>query len=436
MSRCASEQSWLRSYWRTDHLLLAAGIVGCVAGKASAQTAPSAQPAAAPVIGQVSIKSPLSTTAVENRPRFGLVPSLRTVYDSNVLRFVDLDNGPRDNIRVTPGIDLNYNRLFGRVALGVSGSAGYDYNSRFDFLNRSRINFKGTARAPVGAICSFNTTASYDRATFDLNDTQTDNTQDVVGAVSTIQNYSVNAGCNRNAGFAPVAGFTYQQLDNGQSRFFNSQQSIANLGVSYSQPSIGTLSVNAVYTKLRRPFIAELTGIGDDTNLYSFALGLNRSVSPRFRINIAGGLTKAVPQRDGVRSFLGASYTGRLEWLPTSRIIVTGTMARQVTSQNGISATYAILEEYMLSVGYKASAKSQITLAGNRTQRDFRGESLTSFLEPLRADRLTSVSANYNYNLTRRLRVSLGASHRWRKADNPFYDYRSTVLSSSIGANF
>lgn len=434
--RRASEQAWPRTCWRTKQLTLAAGILGCVAGKATAQTEPSAQPVAAPLVGQVTVKSPLSTALAENHPRFALVPSLRTVYDSNVLRFVDLGDGPRDNIRVTPGIDLDYSRLLGRVSLNISGSAGYDYNSRFKFLNQSRINFNGRVRAPVGAICSFDVTASYDRATFDLNDTQTNNTQDAVAARSTILNYGINTACKRSAGFAPSAGFNYQKIDNSQVRFFNNRRYTANLGLLYSKPSVGTLSANVVYTKLQRPFIAELIGVNDDTDILSIGLGLNRAVSPRIRVNIVGGFTKAMPQRAAVRSFVGASYSGRLEWLPNSRVILTGTLGRQVTNQNGISATYVIREDYALSAGYKASAKSQITFSGSRTQRDFRGESLTSFLEPLRADRLSSISANYSYDLTRRLRISVGASQRWRKADNPFYNYKSTVLSSSIGAHF
>lgn len=434
--RCASKLNWPRFFCRIDQLILSAGIIGCFAGKASAQTQPLAQPFAAPLIGQVSIKSPLSTTAVENRPRFAIVPSLRTVYDSNPLRFAANDTEPRDNIRVTPGIDLDYKRLFGRVSLTVSGSAGYDYNSRYNFLNRSRLNFNGAARAPVGAICSLDTSASYERATFDLNDIQTADTEEQLGAISTTQSYTINAGCKREAGFAPFAGFNYQQLDNSRARFFNTRRSAGTVGLSYSQPSIGTLSLNATYTRIHRTFIANLTGINDDTSLYGFALGLNRSVSPRFRINVAGGLTKAVPNRDGVRSFSGATYSGRLEWVPTSRILITGAAGRQVTSQNGISSTYVIRNDYTLTAGFKASDKSQITLAGSRAKRDFRGEDLTPFLQPLRNDKVDSLSANYTYNLTRRVRIGLGISHRWRKADNPVYDYQSTVLSSSIGANF
>lgn len=445
LSRFASTQN-LRPCWSICQLAVAAGIIGWLTGTASAQTQSEkpivgqsgirTQSFAEPFVGQVPVASPLSTNLVQNRPRFTLVPSLRTVYNSNLVVYTAEGDGARDNLRVTPGIDLDYNRLFGRVLLDVRGSAGYDYNSRFKLLNQSRINFEGTARAPVGSVCSAVGTASYTKATFDFNDIQAGNSGTEVGQSSTILNYGITAGCQRSAGFSPVGSFEFQRLSRSRSRVFNSELSVGSLGLLYSQPSVGTLSLVGTYTEIRRPFIAELTGVNDDTNVYDFAVGINRSVSPRLRIDISGGLTRAIPQRASVQSFTGASYNGRVEWLPTSRVVVTGTMSRQVTNQNGISATYVVRENYTLSADFKASAKSQITLAGSRVQRDLRGESLTPTLIPLRTDKLSSLSASYNYDLTSRLRVSLGVSHRWRTADNPIYDYESNLLSSSIGAHF
>lgn len=450
LSRFASKQSQ-RLCWGIRQFTVAAGVFTGFVGSASAQTAPAqsdapavgqtgikTQPFAAPLFGQVPTTSPLNTTIAQNRPRFTLVPSLRTVYDTNVVRYLSLDqdSSARDNIRVTPGIDLTYNRLFGRLLVDINGSAGYDYNSRFKRLDQSRVNFNGMARAPAGAICSFVATTSYSKTSTDLNDTQSDSVGTEFGATSNIFDYGVKAGCERVAGFSPVGSFYSQHISRSRSRFFNSRRSVGNLGLVYSQPSVGTLSITAAYTQIRRPFIADLTGFSDDTNVYDFAVGIDRSVSPRLHFNVTGGLTKAKPQRAAVQSFTGASYSGRLEWLPTPRFIMTGTVARQVTNQNGISATYVIREDYALTAQFKASAKSQITLAGSRVHRDFRGESVTPFLVPLRTDKVSSLSANYNYDLTHRLRVGIGVSHRWRKAGNPIYDYRSTVLSSSIGAHF
>jgi hypothetical protein len=383
------------------------------------------------VVGQVSNRSPLATTTANNRPRLTLVPSVRSAYDSNALPIASLGDEPRDNMRVTPGIDLDYRRLFGRVALSARGSAGYDFNSRFRFLNQSRINISGSAQAPVGSICSAIAEARYERSRFDLNDTQAS-----AGATSTTQTYSANANCTRGGGVSPVAGFTYRSLESSQARFFDYQQYVETLGIAYTKPSIGTITLNAMAAQLRRPFLAELTGFNDDTDVYSLAIGLNRSVSPRIRIRAAGGMTKADPRRAGVPSFLGASYDGQVEWLPVPRLTFIGSALREVTNQGGVSSTYVIRENYALSARLQASAKSQISVTGSSVQRDFRGEDLTPSLLPIRTDQSNTVSANYSYDLSRRLRVNFGVSRRRRKADNPIYNFKSTVLSSSIGAHF
>ncbi len=430
MSRCASERRQCRPYRGSACLILAVGIVGGITSEANAQTAPLGQPTAASIIGQVPANSPLSTTKVDNSPRFALVPSVRTVYETNTLGYVEV-RGPRDNVRVTPGLDLNYRRQFGRVALGVSGSAGYDFNSRFRYLNQRRIDFSGSAQAPVGAVCSFRTQANYDTFRYDLNDTQAQ-----VGSVSTTQVYGVSASCARGAGFSPVGRFNFRSLSSSRTHFFDYKQYIGNLGVAYAQPSIGTVTLSGTVAKLHRPFLIELTGVNDDTDVYSLTLGLSRSVSPRVRISASGGITKADPKRRGVAGFAGASYNAEVDWSPIPRFTVSGTGIREVTNQNGISATYVIRENYGLSGTLQVGGKSNIRLSGNRSRSDYRGEDLTPSLLPVRVDRFSSVSSSYSYNLSRRLRASVSLSHRWRKADNPLYDYTSTALSSSIGANF
>jgi hypothetical protein len=421
LSLCMPKRSWRSPYLGPGYLVLAVGVAVSATSDACAQTAFD-QPFAAPVIG--------TSTPVSDPRRFSVVPSVRTAYDTNVLRSVDL-GGPRDNVRVTPGIDLDYQRRFGRVALGISGSAGYDFNSRFRFLNQSRIDFNGSARAPVGSVCSITADASYNKFSFDPNDTQAS-----AGSTSITQIYDINANCSQRGGFTPVAGFTYTSIEGGQASFFDYRQYAESLGLAYAQPSIGTVTLNATAMQLRRPNLAELTGFNDNTNIYSLTLGLNRSVAPRIQISASGGITKADPRRASAPGFLGASYSGQLKWLPNPRLTVTGTAVRQVTSQTGISATYVIRENYGLTAGLKVSSKSRFDLSGSHTIRDFRGDDLTPALQSIRKDRTNTVSANYNYDLSRRIRIGLALRRRWRKADNPFYDYTSTILSSSIGANF
>ena len=412
--------------------MLAAAVAAGVTGSARAQSAPPDEQVAAPLIGQVFLNnSPLSPTVADNQPRFTLVPSLSETYNTNVLGYV-LVRGARDNVRTTPGIDLDYRRLFGRVAVSVSGSGGYDFNSRFSFLNQSRIHLDGTARAPVGATCGAKTEVTFDKLRFDPG-----NTQAAVGSASTTQTYDVLVNCQRLEGFSPVVEGTYRSLDTSQSLYLNYKQYVEVFGIAYTQPSLGTATLSGAAVQLRRPGLMALFGFSDDTNVYSGSFGLNRSISPRLQFNVAAGVSKADPQRSSVRGFFGPSFNGQIQWLPTPRFVFTGTAVRAVTNQNGVAATYIIRTDYTLSASWEASAKSGLSLNGGRTERNYRGEDSTpNLLPPIHSDQTTSVSGRYNYNLTRKLRLGLTLSHVWRRADPTLYNYSATIASSSIGARF
>ncbi len=392
---------------------------------------PDAPPFAQPLLGQVPANAALSVVAAGNADRFSVSPSLNAVYDTNVLRRAQPDGTETGNFRITPGISIALRRALGRVALNLSGTAGYDFNSRYRFLNRSRIDFVGGIRAPVGAICNANFTANYDQYQFDLGDvTQT------LGSTTRNQNYDLALGCQRKAGFSPVAGVTYHVGSSGGISLFDYTQLSERGGIAYAQPSLGVVTLTAAASQLRRPNIVDTVGIDDSTDIRSLTLSLDRGVSQRVQLSVALGYTEANPNRGGVSSFSGLSYNGRINWNIIPLFSVTATAVRQVTSQNGISATYVIRDDYQASANWQFSRASQVSLSASRINRDFRGEGLTPTLAPVLADRTTIAAASYHYDTARWLRLGLGVSHQWRTADNALYNYQSTIISGSIGTRF
>lgn len=423
--RLRTDTTWTR---RAALLLIATGF-GCLPCAAFAQT--DTPPFAQPLIGQVQANTALSTVAAGNADRLTVSPSFNMVFDSNVLRRAQPDGVDTGNFRFTPGISLVLRRSLGRVAINVAGTAGYDFNSRYRFLNKERIDFSGGIRAPVGAICSANLTASYDQYQFDLGDVTL--TQ---SSITRNQTYDLALSCNRSAGFSPVAGATYRTLSSSGSSLFDYTQVSERAGIAYAQPSLGTLTLTGTLSQLRRPNIIDVLGINDDTNIRTLTLALDRAVSQRVQLSVGVGYTHASPARGGVSAFSGLSYNGRVNWNITPRIVMTGSAVRQVTNENGISATYVIRDDYQASASWQFSRASQVQLAAFRSHRDFRGESLTPTLIAIREDRTNGVSGNYHYDTARWLRLGLGVSHQWRTADNALYNYQSTIVSGSIGTRF
>lgn len=394
-------------------------------------TAPDAPPFAQPLLGQVPANGALSVVAAGDADRIAVSPSLVAVYDTNVLRRAQTGGADAGNFRVTPGVSLVLRRSLGRFAFNLSGMAGYDFNSRYRFLNRSRIDFSGGIRAPVGAICTANFTSTYDQYQFDLgNVTQT------IGSTTRNQNYDLALGCPRKAGFSPVAGATYHTSSSGGISLFNYTQLSERGGIAYAQPSLGTVTLTVAASQLRRPNIVDMTGIDDNTNIRSLTLSLDRAVSQRVQLTLAVGYTKADPKRSGLASFAGLSFDGRINWNIVPLFSVTGSATRQITNENGISATFVVRDDYQLSANWQFSRASGVSLSASRTQRDFRGESLTPTFQPVLNDLTNIVSAGYHYDTARGLRLGLGVGHQWRTADNALYNYQSTIISGSIGTRF
>lgn len=373
----------------------------------------------------------LSTVSDGNSDRLRLTPSVRASYDTNVLRLNDTAVGPRDNVRVTAGVDVIARRTFGRTAIDLGGTIGYDVNSRFEFLDRTRIELDGRVRTPVGAICSLTFSARYLQAQFELDDVE-----QVIGATDRQQYYDLLASCNRSAGFSPLAGVTYSRRSTDAQQFRSSDTLSGRAGVSYARPSLGVVSLIVSRARIGRPDILTPTPIRDGTDITQARVSLRRDVSPRVSFNAGIGYVNAEPDRAGVGSFSGLSYEGEVAWRPTPRLTATASAGRDVTTQTGINSTYVIRDDYRLAVDARLSARSRLRGFAARVERDFRGRQPLPGAIVIGEDATDIVGATYSYDTARLFRISASASKRWRRADVAFFDYESTIVSLSIGARF
>lgn len=404
---------------RIGKVALAAAMTGGLVSGAQAQT--------------VNVNTPVSVPVAGNVDRFRVVPVITSVYDSNVLRLNDArGSGPRDNIRVSPALAVDLNRIFGRTRVTAGGTVGYDFNTRFSGLDRERINLTSSVTTPVGAPCSVTGSAALERAQFDLGDTNTVVTESFLRQV-----YDVGASCRAAAGFFPAVGVNRVSLTNSSRKVLDTNQSAVRAGIGYGRPSLGTLQLIGSVAKIARPGIEDLTGIDDSTMITDVQLVFERSVAPRVSFRLGGGITHADPKRAAVPSFSGPSFDAQVTIRPVPRFTIVGSGRRAVQNQSSFGATYIIADSYNLNVSYLLSARSTATLFAQRAQRDPRGEDLALTLQPPRGkDKLNLVGGSYAFDFHRSLRLSLSVTHQRRTADNAIYDYTATSASAGVTARF
>jgi hypothetical protein len=372
----------------------------------------------------------LSTTADGNQPRISVVPSIRTVYDSNALRLNSDSDGPKDNVRVTPGVDVAIRRTLGRIAINASGSIGYDYNSRYRFLNRTRIEATGRATGPIGALCRATLDTRYQQFQFDLGDVD-----QIIGTTTRQQYYDAEFQCALT-GITPTVGVTYTDRSSSSSLLFNSNSVSVRGGLNYSRPSLGIASLTVSRGRLRRPGTDLLIGFDDGTDTTQVQLSLVRNIAPRLGFTAGIGYVRADPLRAGVDTFSGPSFNSQITWRPHPRFVVDGSAQRQVTNQTGFNATYVLREDYQLGVSWRLTRASRVTLSASQANRDFRGREALPLATPINHDKTQTLTGAYSFDTARVFRFTFAASKRWRDADAARYDFSSTVMSVSVGAKF
>lgn len=365
-----------------------------------------------------------------------LTAGVDVVYDTNVLRgnagrFL----GEGDNVRVTPRLDLAVRQDLGRTQLNGALSAGYDFNSRYGFLDQFRIGASGSARLPLGAFCSVRPRLAYQRYQSDLGDLA------IVGENQTqLVSYSVEGACDRPVGFSPYAELTYDRGTNSEPGRIGGDYRTrgGRIGVDYNRPSLGVIRLFGGMRVIERPVLRQITGIADKTTVTQAGVQITRAVAPRLSGTASVSYLNADPDRPGVESYGGLGFSADLTYrpMPDWRFTIGG--SRDVTSEPAISATYVLRDQLRADVEWQLTARSSIDLNADYFRRSFRGEDINIGnlgLPPRGSDRTIAFGGRYNYDL-RRFRLSLGAGYRDRAADNDFYDYDAFSLIGSIRAKF
>jgi Putative beta-barrel porin 2 len=416
-----------RQLTRCAHLL-GCTVLSLVAVDAAAQSSslpPLERTSAEPLLG-----SSASSQQVSAPDTLQVLPTLSLIYDTNALRgtFQGQDSGD-GNFRITPSVAVILNRRFGRTTVTASGSAGYDFNSRFKDLNQVRIAFNGSANLPIGGRCSVTPQVGYQRYQTDLADLEIlrDNTTE-------FQDYTLTAACPQRVGFFPYVSVNQNtgKNSNDNREILDYRTRSATVGMNYYRPSLGTVQLLATFRRIERPNVEQVIGIEDRTSANNYGVRIERSVSPRLSAAIGLSYLTVDPNRPGVRGYDGLAYNGSVTYRPNPSWALTAFASRDARGESAISASYVLENVYRLNTSYKLSARSSIDGGLERSTRSFRGEGLFPGNLIRGGDRTNIASIRYNFDPGRVFRLSTFAAYRERDGDNDIFDYDAIVVGASV----
>ena len=358
-----------------------------------------------------------------------------STFDTNLLRLnEERAPGDRDDVRVTPQLDVNIRRLIGgRHQLTIGGTAGYDFHGRYSFLDRERIDLGADLNIVLGAFCSIRPGVRLNWGQAQLSDQGV-----IVGNTERRTDYEISLACRRPAGLYPRFAGRLTRVTNSaeRRRVFNLDDDYVEAGLGYSLPSVGDLLLVGSYERFDRPVLRDFVDLNDRTETYRAGLEFRRAVAPRISFRAAAYYLRVETEDDGWSNFSGMGFRGGIEFRPAPSLEADIQLSRDIANQSNIATAYTIQTEARANATYRPSTRSQIRLGGRYLRRALRGQLIVDTPFPRERDTTYGVFAGYSFDVTERLRAGLTARHEHRDAPLSFYLFSSTSGAASLSLRF
>ncbi|WP_312251099.1 outer membrane beta-barrel protein [Sphingobium yanoikuyae] len=387
---------------------------------------------------------PLACSIVLGCPAFAQVevppdgltvaPTVRMLYDDNVLRQSDdLVSGDKDDLRITPALDVTFRKNLGVHQVTVVGSLGYDFHQRYSNLDRERVTLTAKGDVKVSALCYLRPSARLNFAQADLADQGM-----IVGNSERTQDYAVTAECDKPYGYYPVIKLGYLQTNNSvdSRRPFDIRTRSAGIGIAYSKASLGDIRLMFNVEAFRRPHWSDETSelrMSRGADNYRVGIEFKRAVAPRLSWSAGIGYIHTKARDERVDDYSGLGYHAGAVYRPSPRTSLVFDGSRSTSNQSNTGATYIVLTNFSLRGNATLSSRSSIQAGASYARRQFKGELLIDTDMMRGTDETTALNAGYRFALRSRLTAGVDVRHEWRESAVERYRYKSTSMMLSLG---
>lgn len=386
---------------------------------------------------QVGAPSATSLAASGASERSDLTFTLTARYDDNVPRLNDLQpntrNLDREDVRVSPAIQLHAARNIGRHQIGIRSYLGYDFYTRNSDLNRERLVVEPFAYLDL-PVCDLAVEGLASRAQSDLGDLVIVGIDPTIGVDNTETRKRINGRlvCGDSVGLRPSFEFERSSGDNS-----NPLRQIADYratryqpGVGYASPALGEISVYAVRQDTDLPNQILPSGQPSGYTLRGYGVSYRRNIGSRLNFNGSISNVEVTPN-DGQAGRSGLNGSVALTLLASERLQLMAFANRAFTSTLTGSSTYELAEGYGLTANYAATDRLRFRVGGQYSPRSF-FYTITPTGPFISKQTQYDIFGGASYNFNRRMRLNLDMGAQRRDADLDFFDYRSFYAAIGI----
>lgn len=407
--------------------------------------------------------SGLTSVAPMTGRGFFIRPSLRTVYDTNILRigdgFTPIAGGQREDLRITPLVTASLGLPVGRQQLFVVGSLGRDVFVNNTQLSRNRFSIGAGVNARAGTRCT--ATAAVD---FDSRQVLVTELDELVPSLQETSSYGATAQCQSAVGFGFGGSVRRQELRNDAlARTQFSFDSMLYSGqVSYAIGNLGRFSLSGNLNKvsyINRPVF--LVGGGVDTDgvdILSGRFGYQREIGSRLSVLLGASYLESRPQPRTIlqlfatvppalpgiiaiptdrEKFSGLGYDAAITYRPSTRMTATFQATRNVQASANIGAQFQVQTSVGADVDYRLG--STITVGAGATfdkRQYFNGVFLLGNGVRRLQDDISRVYGSVAYAPVKLYSLGLEVAYQKRKSLPVQFGFDSLSAMLSLNVNF
>lgn len=349
---------------------------------------------------------------------------LDLLYDDNVYRVDDRVENPKDDLIVTPSVELTYGKPIGRHDILLRGKIGYDRFISESQRSKLRLDTEAKANIRFGATCLITPRAAYRQQRADYGD--------INSATENLQKFSTLSAdftCER-PGLFPVAGYSRDTTRNAAQFDYADQTSDTFMGgIGYAMPSLGTLT--AYYERVN----SKRDTLGIENRINSYGIRFQRAVTPITQIDADVRWLDVNSDSAAVGGYNGLGWKISLSTQAIPRLKLSAITERAIINDSLIASGFAIDTSYRIQGEFSIS---ELTSAGLYAEWDRRRFRQDAALRPysITADRNRRFGALLTRKLSDRFDLSLDAQHYIRRTDTGVSDFSGTQITLGAALHF
>ena len=393
---------------------------------------------ASPALAQSTSLSIVDNPAVAvASSHYNLDASLKEEYQSNVAgggaAVAALRGLKQSDYVLSPTLLVDIFRPIGRESIFLTGSTAYNFYERNHILSRENFNLSGGVNGQL-SLCRATLSGAYARRQNDLQDITRTAIHDTYQQTSV----GLNGACGRSVGFSPNFSITQTWSNNSLSQLQSSDYKTlgGTGGVSYQRPTFGNLSLFGQYQSTEftnRILFFNLSPQHDGFDTYGGGVSYVRQLGARIQGSVSLSYTSVKPFA-GSASFNGPTYGADVTFRASSRLMLHGSVTRDVQPSNVFDATYFLETKGLVEADYHLGSRLDVDVAASETDRTFKGPALVKGVD-LRNDTQKSIYATVTYTL-RKLYVALDLRNDQRTANVAGLSYPDNRIGVTAGARF